>query len=186
MHCPAVSHAGITVCPVIHWYSFTCIWAVNIRCSPQITHKCCTPPRPCLGHVTAAKYWTQVRKDPGGQYRIGRDIVRSRIDVQLSNVSWNHKRRDSVNVRLAADLKNWHFTGQHVHRGWVVYLSTKHQSSASSGYSLCHYFTINEKKIHSRTYRANAGTGSRVKTRIEHNENGDINNPCSFMLRRSH
>ena len=146
MHCPAVSHAGITVCPVIHWYSFTCIWAVNIRCSPQITHKCCTPPRPCLGHVTAAKYWTQVRKDPGGQCRIGRDIVRSRIDVQLSNVSWNHKRRDSVNVRLAADLKNWHFTGQHVHRGWVVYLSTKHQSSASSGYSLCHYFTINEKE----------------------------------------
>ena len=49
----------------------------------------------------------QVRKDPGGQRGTGRDIiVRSRIDVQLSNVSWNHKRRDSVNVRLAADLKN--------------------------------------------------------------------------------
>ena len=27
---------------------------------------------------------------------------------------------------------------------------------------------------------------STVKTKIEHNENGDINNPCSFMLRRTH
>ena len=149
MHCPAVSHAGITVCPVIHWYSFTCIWAVNIRCSPQITHKCCTPPLPRTRHCS--KILGSGQKGPGrsvphmeGHCEVEdwRSTVKCFLESQKERLS-----KCQIGCRPEKLTLYWATCTQ----GWLVYLSIKHQSSASSGYSLCHYFTINEKRIHSRT-----------------------------------
>ena len=91
--------------------------AVNI--SPDHTH---TPPlAPRTRHCSKILGITVRPKGPGRSVLVsGAFFVRSRIEVQLivqlSNVSWIHKRRESVNVRLAANLKNWHFTEQEVQK----------------------------------------------------------------------